>query len=177
MLDRARRAPDPFARIVAIRDLADVLRLRDGDPARLVAAVDALEDAATRDLNEVIRETARHSLSAGASSAAFEAWVRVARPAETEFFNESIQMAERLADGSYANAIASSGDGLEEHALRALRLLNLLESARDRLDDANRILESKATLLRLAERAVLQAQDPSTAREARIALEALRHDC
>ena len=86
-------------------------------------------------------------------------------------------MAVRLSDGSYAEAIPGSGDGLEEHALRALRLLHLLDSARGRLEDANQILESKATLVRLAERAVLQAQDPATAREARVSLEMLRHDC
>ena len=166
-----------MTRISAIRDLSDFVYLKDVSPERVRAAVDALEEAATRDLNEVIRETARHTLAASASAPAFEAWIRVARPAESEFFTESLQVAERLSDGSYANALSAGDVGLEEHALRALRLLHLLESARHRLEDANQALESKATLMRLAERAVLQAQDPATEREARVALELLRHDC
>jgi hypothetical protein len=177
MLVRARRDPDALVRAAALSDLGEVLRIPCSDPAQLRAAVVALEEAATRDDNAVLRDHARHSLASGAASVAFEAWLRVARPSETEYFAESLQMAERLADGSYASHIPGGDGRFEEHAVRALRLLEMLDTARNRLADANQILQSKATLIRLAERAVLQAQDPSTARQARLALEILRDDC
>ncbi|MEK7468554.1 MAG: hypothetical protein AAB074_14180 [Planctomycetota bacterium] len=161
----------------AILDLADIARMDDEHATYRASAISSLEAAAARDQNAVIRERARYSLARSADSQAFEAWMRVVRPEEPELFDESLQMAERVADGGYSASLRRNDDSLEEHAWRALRLLRALDSARDRLGNAERILASKAILLRLAERAVLNAQNPATEREARLELELLRNDC
>lgn len=177
LVDRARRAHDPVARMGALRLIIGASRFTCGETDHRFAAIEALEGVATGDLNEVLRETARHALADLAAPEAFEAWMRVARPQDGAFFDEGLRLAERVADASYATAFPGSGDHLEDHAQRALRLLEALESGQGKVGDAGKILASKPVLVRLAERAVLQAQDPGTERRARMFLEMMRSGC
>lgn len=132
---------------------------------------------AERDLNEVLREFARKELARAGDEAAFEAWMRVGRPESPDRLAETMKAARDVASAEYAGRIRDGGDGLEAHARRALRVLAALERAADLSGDGNRILECKAILLGLAERAVLQARDPATERQARLRLDLLRRGC
>ncbi|MCC6739952.1 MAG: hypothetical protein IT452_12965 [Planctomycetia bacterium] len=132
---------------------------------------------ADRDLNEVLREFARKELARAGDEAAFEAWMRVGRPESPERLGETLEAARDIAAAAYAGRIRDDGDRFEAHARRALRVVEALERAADVSGDAQLILESKAVLLGLAERAVLQARDRATEQEARLRLELLRAGC
>lgn len=177
LVERVRRAHDPLERMGALRLIIGASRFTCGEIDHRFAAIEALEGVAANDLNEVLRETARHALADLAAPEAFEAWMRVARPQEGEFFDEALGLAGRVAEAAYATAFPGSGDHLEDHAQRALDLLQALDAGQGRLGDAEKILASKPVLIRLAERAVLQAQEPATERRARQVLETMRSGC
>lgn len=177
LLDRARRHPDPVERMKSLRLVIGASRFTRGELDRRMPALAALETAATGDLNEVIRETARHALADSARQEAFEAWLRVARPETGEHFDESLRMAERVSAPEYASSISGVEDRLEVHAQRAIRLVELLEAGCDRQLVADQVLRGKRALLRLAERALLQTRDPGTERRARMLVEMLRSGC
>lgn len=112
----------------------------------------------------MVRETARLQLAGDSSKEGFEAWWRAERPEDGEFVTEIVGVSEWVARADYACAP-------EEHAHRALRLFRVLRSARP---DPDKTVDTAALLLRLAERAVIEARDRWTEEEARRLREELR---
>lgn len=164
---------EPEMRLDALRKLAaDAGNGRS--ETQLAQTTQVLARVAEFDENEVLREVALGYLAGARSDDAFEEWFRIGLPAGQPVPQPTLAVAARFADGlrpsplnGFAQAQGSaSGDRLRG-AQRALRVAAQLRSTLATEPDEARAQEIRQTILRLAERAILDSENELAEAEAR----------
>lgn len=165
---------EPETRLDAVRKLAADTGNGRSDQ-RLAQTTEVLARVAEFDENEVLREVALGYLGGARSDDAFESWFRLALPAAGgPVPQHTLAVAAHVADGLHPSPLngfaqaqgCAAGDRLLG-AQRALRVATQLRSTLAAEPDEARAQEIRQTILRLAERAILDSESEVAVREAR----------